>query len=62
MNLKEETPGLTPVQRMVQSSKSKKLQIQLQKLHEEETEFLKVTQPWQDELVDLVQKVEKKLT
>ena len=25
-------------------------------------EFLKVTQPWQDELVDLAQKVEKKIT
>ena len=46
---------------MVQSGKSKKLQIQLQKLHEEEMEFLKVTQPWQDELEDLAQKVETKL-
>ena len=27
----------------------------------EETEFLKVTQPWQDELAYLVQKVETKL-
>ena len=27
VKLKEETPGLTPVQRMVQSGKSKKLQI-----------------------------------
>ena len=46
---------------MVQLGKSKKLQIQLQKSHEEETKFLKVTQPWQDELADLAQKVETKL-
>ena len=44
--LKKETLGLTPVQKMVQSSKSRKLQIQLQKLREEEMKFLKVTQPW----------------
>ena len=37
VKLKEETPGLTPVQWMVQLGKSKKLQIQLQKLREEET-------------------------
>ena len=60
--LKEETPCLTLVQRMVQSGKSKKLRIQLQTLREEESKFLKVTQPWQDELADLVQKVENKLT
>jgi len=41
--LKEEIPSLTPVQRMVQSSKSKKLQIQLQMLREEETKFMRVT-------------------
>jgi hypothetical protein len=46
VKLKEETPGLTPIQRMVQLGKSNKLQIQLQKLREEEMEFLKVTQPW----------------
>ena len=44
--LKEETPGLTPVQRIVQSGKSKKVHIQLQRLREDETEFMKVTQPW----------------
>ena len=38
---------------MKQPRKSKKLQIQLQKLHEEETKFMWVTQPWQDELADL---------
>ena len=54
IKLKEETPCLTPIQQMVQLGKSKKLQIQLQKLHEEEMEFLKVTQPWQDEIADLV--------
>ena len=43
MKLKEETLGLTPVQQMVQSGKGKKLQIQLQRLHEEEMKFLKVT-------------------
>lgn len=32
VKLKEETPGLTPVQRMVQIGKRKKLQIQLQRL------------------------------
>ena len=47
---------------MVQLGKCKKLQIQLQKLCEEETKFMKVTQPWQDELVYLAQKVETKLT
>lgn len=57
VKLKEEIVGLTLVQRMVQSGKSKKLQIRLQKLREEETEFMQVTQPWQDELMDLVQKV-----
>ena len=46
---------------MVQLGKSKKLHIQLQKLHEEETKFMRVTQPWQDELADLAQKVETKL-
>ena len=46
---------------MIQSSKSKKLQIQLQKLHKEETEFMRVTQPWQDELADLALQVEAKL-
>ena len=60
--LKEETPSFTPIQWMVQSGKGKKLQIQLQRLREEEMEFLKVTQPWQDELADLAQKVEAKLT
>lgn len=32
MKLTEETPSLTPVQRMVQTGKRKKLQIQLQRL------------------------------
>ena len=32
----------------------------MQKLHEEETEFMRVTQPWQDELADLAQKFETK--
>lgn len=45
--LKEEIAGLMPIQQMIQSSKSKKLQIQLQKLH--------------DELVNLAHKVETKL-
>ena len=53
VKLKEETPSLTLVQRMVQSGKSKKLQIQLQSLREDETEFMKVTQPWQDDLENL---------
>ena len=60
--LKEETPDITPVQRMVQTGKRKKLQIQLQRLREDGVEFMKVTQPWQDELVDLAQKLETKLT
>lgn len=60
-NLKEEIAGLTLVQGMIQSGKNKKLQIQLQKLHEEETEFMQVTQPWKDEMVDLAQKLETKL-
>ena len=53
--------GLTQVQRMIKLGESKKLQIRLQKLREEETEFLQVTQPWQDELVDLALQVEAKL-
>ena len=44
--LKEEMEGLTLVQRMIKSGERKKLQIWLQKLWEEETEFLPVTQPW----------------
>ena len=44
--------GLTPVQQMIKSGESKKLQIRLQKLREEEIEFLQVSQPWQDKLVD----------
>lgn len=60
-SLKEEMEGLTPVQRMIKSGESKRLQIQLQKLHEEETEFLQVTQPWQDKLADLALQVETKL-
>ena len=43
VKLKEETTGLTPIQRMVQLGKSKKLQIQLQRLREDETKFMKVT-------------------
>ena len=58
---KEEIAGFMPVQRMVQSGKSKKLQIQLQKLCKEEIEFMRVTQLWQDELVELAQRVETKL-
>ena len=30
-------------------------------MHKEEIEFMRVTQPWQDELADLAQKVETKL-
>ena len=41
--LKEEIIGLMSIQRMIKSGKSKKLHIQLQKLHEQETEFLQVT-------------------
>ena len=59
--LKEEMEGLTPVQQMIKSGKSKKLQIRLQKLRKEETEFLKVTQPWQDELAELTLQVETNL-
>ena len=59
--LKEETLDITPVQRMVQKGKRRKLQIQLQRLREDEIEFMKVTQPWQDELTDLVHKLEMKL-
>ena len=44
--LKEEMEGLTQVQRMIKSGESKKLQIWLQKLQEEEIDFLQVTQPW----------------
>ena len=33
----------------------------MQKLREEETEFLQVTQPWQDELVGLAMQVETTL-
>ena len=54
--------GLTPMQWMIKSGKSKRLQIQLQKLQEEEAKFLQVTQAWQDELVDLALQVETKLT
>ena len=46
---------------MIKLGESKKLQIQLQKLWEEETEFLQVTQPWQDELADIALQVETKL-
>ena len=46
---------------MIKSSESRKLQIRLQKLWEEETEFLQVTQPWQDKLADLALQVEAKL-
>lgn len=41
--LKAEMEGLTPVQWMIKLGESKKLQILLQKLWEEETEFLQVT-------------------
>ena len=44
--------GLTQVQRMIKLGESKKLQIWLLKLREEEAEFLQVTQPWQDELAN----------
>ena len=60
-SFKEDMEGLTSVQQMIKSDESKKLQIWLQKLWEEETEFLQVTQPWQDALVDLALQVEAKL-
>lgn len=60
--LKEEITGLMSIQQMIKSGESKKPQIQLQKLHEQETKFLEVTQPWQDELAKLVQQVETKLS
>ena len=41
--LKEEMKSLTLVQQMIKSGESKILQIQLQKLREEEIEFLQVT-------------------
>ena len=41
--LKADMEGLTQVQRMIKSGESKKLQIRLQKLREEESEFLQVT-------------------
>ena len=59
--LKEEMEGLTQVQWMIKSGERKKLQIQLQKLWEQKTDFLQVTQPWQDELVDLPLQVEAKV-
>ena len=61
VKLKIEMEGLTPMQRMIKSGESKRLQIQLQMLWEEETEFLQVTQPWQDEMADLALQVETKL-
>ena len=45
---------------MIKSGERNKLQNQLQKLREEETKFLQVTQPWQDEMADLALKVEAK--
>jgi hypothetical protein len=57
----EEPTGLTPIQRMVHTGKRKKLQIQLQRLRVDEIEFMKVTQPWQDELADLALRVEMKI-
>ena len=47
---------------MLQIRKRKKQQIQPQRLREDETEFMKVTQPWQDELADLARRLEMKLT
>ena len=47
---------------MVHIGKRKKLQIQLQWLQADEMEFMKVTQPWQDELADLALRVEMKIT
>ena len=61
LKLKEEMTGLPLVQRMIKSGESKRLQIQLQKMCEEEIDFLQVTQLWQDELVDLALQVENKL-
>ena len=46
---------------MIKLGESKKLQIWLQKLREEETKFLQVTQPWQDKLANLALQVEAKL-
>ena len=59
--LKVEMEGLTQVQQMIKSGESKKLKIELQKLWDEETKFLQVTQPWQDKMVDLALQVEAKL-
>ena len=53
--------GLTPVQWIIKWGESKKLQIRLQKLREEEIEFLQVTQPLQDELADIALQLEAKL-
>ena len=49
------------MQWMIKSGESKKLQIWLQKLQEEEIEFFQGTQQWQDELADLALQVEAKL-
>lgn len=59
--LKGDMEGLTPVQWMIELGERKKLQIWFQKLWEEETEFLQVTQLRQDELEDLAFQVEAKL-
>ena len=59
--LQEEMEGLTQVQQMIKLGESKKLQIQLQKLREEETKFLQVTHPWKDKLACLALQMEAKL-
>ena len=60
--LKAEMEGLPQLQQMIKSGERKRLQIWLQKLQEEETEFLQVSQPWKDELASLALQVEAKLT
>ena len=53
---------LVPLQHMLKMGESKRLQTKLQQLRAKEAKYLKSLQPWQDQVSEIVVKVNVKLT
>ena len=53
---------LPPLQRMMKMGENKRLQTKLQKLRAQEEEYLKIVQPWQEEVSVTALQVNAKLT
>ena len=52
---------LLPLQRMLKMGKNKKLQGELQKLCAREEEYLKIVQPWQEEVSEIALQIDAKI-